>query len=254
MNEANQISAATKLFGFIAEKAQSNRFSVTLNRLFKAHGDDAMIIPMNIREDDLYYTVSNMRSSQLKGAAIGAEYRHGVVEILDARSHAVDACGFCDILRVEGGQLIGDVSVGRAVALVLKEKGAKSLAILGSGALAKAVLLQLENSSVERVVLYNDRVESCMELLQSLGSIANVSVDIDRAAPEMAVDFSGFDAALNASPLEAPGALPQLTPAPLMIDFGMGETLFKAAGAAEYLGYEAMLPHLTQSAYDIWMN
>ena len=61
MNEANQITQTTRLYGFIAEAAQQNRFAVTLNKRFKSAGDDAMMIPMNIRPDDLHYTVANMK-------------------------------------------------------------------------------------------------------------------------------------------------------------------------------------------------
>jgi len=56
MNEHNGIGRQTSLYGFIAEEAQQNRLSVSMNRLFKAAGDDAMMIPMNIREDDFYFT------------------------------------------------------------------------------------------------------------------------------------------------------------------------------------------------------
>jgi shikimate 5-dehydrogenase len=222
--------------------------------MFKANGDDAMMIPMNIREDDLYFTVANMRSSQLKGAVIGAEYRQDVVEVLDEQSGAVSACGFSDILQVREGKLIGDISVGRAVALALKANGVRSLAMLGSGSLAKAVLLALGGSGVEKVTLYNDRVESCMELMQNVGPVEGVTLDIDRASEEMTVDFSAFDAALNVSTLNGSGALPKLEAAPLMIDFCTHPSLFKTAEPEAYLGYEELLPYLTQSAYDILMK
>ena len=58
MNESNQISKQTTLFGYIGEHAGVSRFSTLINKKFKENGDDVMMIPMNIRGDDLYFTVS----------------------------------------------------------------------------------------------------------------------------------------------------------------------------------------------------
>ena len=52
MNSANEISHHTKLYGFIGEYAAQSSISATLNKLFKANNKNAMMIPMNIREDD----------------------------------------------------------------------------------------------------------------------------------------------------------------------------------------------------------
>ncbi len=250
MNEKNQIGTATKLFGFIAEKAQSNRFSVTLNKRFKAQGDDAMMIPMNIREDDLYFTVSNMRSSQLKGVVIGVEYQKRVVEILDEQSEAVQKAGFCDTIAIESGKLRGEVRCAEAVLACLKAEGAKRVAVIGGGALSRA--LALGNDTLE-LHFFHEEVEALMKMSQVLGR----EVDVNRLAAGMAVDLGGYDALVDAcrmEHLEMITALPTLnvdlrtddTPSPLRErcrELGM-----------PYTGYEAMLPYLTQSTYDFWMK
>ena len=86
MNNDNKISKETKLFGYIGEYAGVSRFSALINKLFKKNSDDVMMIPMNIREDDLYFTVSNMKKSHLNGAVISNEYVDKVVDILDEKS------------------------------------------------------------------------------------------------------------------------------------------------------------------------
>ncbi len=254
MNEANQISAQTSLYGFIAEKAQSNRFSAVLNKQFKANGDDAMIIPMNIREDDLYYTVSGLRNSQLKGAAFGEEYRHDVLDLLEGKSEEVLACGFCDLLYIKDEKLYGEVAVGSAIAAVLKDREIKTLSMLGSGALAKSILMHLKESAVTKVILYNDRIESCMELMQSVETYTSgIEIDIDRVIEGQNTDFSQSDAAFNASTLQNGGEI-AIDPAPVMIDLSSHTSLFKAAATGEYIGYDTLLPYLTKTAYTIWSN
>jgi len=89
MNNENQISKQTRLFGFIGEHAGVSRFSAITNKMFKKNSDDMMMIPMNIREDDFFFTLSNMKKSQVDGAVISNEYVKQTVEILDSASELV---------------------------------------------------------------------------------------------------------------------------------------------------------------------
>ena len=95
MNNNNQISKQTKLFGYIGEHAGTSRFSAALNKMFKENSDDTMIIPMNIREDDFFFTLSNMKKSHVNGAVISNEYVKQAVEILDEVSGLVKRCRCC---------------------------------------------------------------------------------------------------------------------------------------------------------------
>jgi shikimate 5-dehydrogenase len=250
VNEANQISASTKLFGFIAEKAQSDRFSVTLNKTFKARGDDAMIIPMNIREDDLYFTVANMRSSQLRGAAIGVEYQKAVVEILDAPDALVEACGYCDTIRIIEGKLHGTIRSADALLAYLRGEGAARVAVIGGGSLAKS--LALRGGDLE-LHFYHESVEALMEMSERIGT----EVDVNRIAAGMTVDLSGYDAVVDACRmafLEMITALPRCcvdlkaSDAPSALRQRCNEL------NVPYAGYDTLLPTLTEAAYDIWMK
>lgn len=108
MNNDNAITPETRLYAYIAENAQSSRFSVILNGLFKASGVDAMMIPMNIRPDDATFTLSQMRTSKLSGAYIASEYQEEAFGLLDDATDAATGEGVCDVIRVEQGRLMGD--------------------------------------------------------------------------------------------------------------------------------------------------
>lgn len=117
MNNDNTITALTKLYGYIAENAHSSRFSVTLNKLYKENGCDAMIIPMNIRCDDVAFTISQMRSSKLSGAVIGSEYQEEALTLVDHLTAQAQESGYCDCIWIEEGELRGDLIMDRALAL-----------------------------------------------------------------------------------------------------------------------------------------
>lgn len=109
MNNDNSITAETKLFGYIAENAQSSRFAVTVNKLFKESGINAMVIPMNIRPDDVTFTISQMRGSKLSGALIGNEYQEEAYDLIDDATDAARTQGYCDLILIVEGKLVGDL-------------------------------------------------------------------------------------------------------------------------------------------------
>lgn len=115
MNQNNQITAETKLYGFIAQEAHSNRLSVTVNKLFKENSINAMVIPMNIRPDDIAFTISQMRSSKLNGALISSEYQESAFALIDTPSDTVQEHGICDCILIEEGLLYGDLIMPRAL-------------------------------------------------------------------------------------------------------------------------------------------
>jgi len=248
MNEANQIGRQTKLFGFIAEEAQQNRFSVTINRLFKEAGDDAMMIPMNIREDDFYFTLSNMRDAQLSGAFIAAEYQKDAAQIVDTKSELSQQCGACDVVVVKEKKLIGDFIAVQSLFELLEERGAKKIAVIGGGALAKAIAVTNVHYSV---AFYHEYIESLMKM----GEAVTKEIDINRLMPES--DLSVYDALIDASTAESLSMVNHLPK--LCIDLKNDKEyspLRQRAGelVSEYIGYEALLARLTQNAYNYINN
>lgn len=115
MNNDNSITNETILYGFISEEAHSNRFCAIINKLFKANGVNAMAIPMNIRPDDLMYTISQMRHSKLSGAVIGSDYQESVYELLDEKSDDVNESGLCDFIQIVNSRLVGDFVINKAL-------------------------------------------------------------------------------------------------------------------------------------------
>ncbi len=115
MNANDEIKNETKLYGLIAEHATTNRLFVMLNKIIKSEGSDAMMIPMNIREDDFYFTLSNIKKSHVDGAYIAVEYQESVVELLDEADEFVQVYNKCDFVVRKGERLIGTYLEKRGV-------------------------------------------------------------------------------------------------------------------------------------------
>lgn len=115
MNDDNSITVETALYGYIAEEAHSSRFCAIVNKLFKGNNVNAMAIPMNIRPDDVTFTISQMRTSKLSGAVISMEYQEEAFGLLDNASEASREAGYCDFIRIVDGKLIGELIMPQAL-------------------------------------------------------------------------------------------------------------------------------------------
>ncbi len=197
MNNANEISHHTKLYGFIGESAGQSSISATLNKLFKTENKNAMMIPMNIREDDFFFTLSNMKKSHVNGALISNEYQKNVVELLDEANEAVVKSGMCDIVLRDGQKLIGDVLGMRVLAKFLKENGCKKVALIGIDARVKAFSSLADGLKIS---YFYDKLEDLMLFCKEM-NISNA--DINRIAEGMDIDFSAYDAVVDFSDFDS---------------------------------------------------
>ncbi|MBU0720295.1 hypothetical protein KJ877_03025 [bacterium] len=246
MNNANEISRKTKLYGYIGENAGVSRFSAILNKMFKSNGDDAMIIPMNIRKDDFYFTLSNMKKSHVEGAVISNEFVCDVPEILDEASSMVKRSGMCDIVFREGEKLRGDIYGTRVLSEHLKDMGVAKIAMIGTSPHARAFSFLACGFHIS---FFNDNLEELMRFTQD---VELKDADINRLAKGMHVDLSQYDALLDFSDMQS---LDMIVVLPgLNLDM-KNEKEFSALGArarelgASYTSYDDILEKLTNRAY-----
>ncbi|MCW8895303.1 hypothetical protein [Sulfurimonas sp.] len=252
MNNGNEISHQTKLYGFIGEFAGQSSLSATLNKMFKANNKDAMMIPMNIREDDFYFTVANMKKSHVNGAVISSEYVTNVVEILDESTEVVKRSGMCDILLRDGEKLIGDVAFTDMLIDFLKEQGVMKIALIGTNHYAKAFALKCPSSL--HVSYFNDDLEALMNFTSEMHID---DADINRIADNMDVDFSSFDAVIDFSELESLSMVNKLSKINLDMKQKKQFSALKARTnelGANYIGFDDMLNELSGGIFEFYKS
>jgi hypothetical protein len=196
MNNSDELKNSTLALGYIGEYAGVSRFSAVLNKMFKKNDKNMMIIPMNIREDDIYFTISNMKQSKVDGAVISTEYVTKVVELIDEPTSLVKQTGMCDIIFKNANQLKGDVFSARVLTEYLKDIFATRVAIIGVNHYAKAFSIF---SCGFNVSYFNDNLEELMEFTQDMNLL---KPDLNRIVNGMDIDFSTFDVVLNFSNIE----------------------------------------------------
>ena len=248
MNDKDELKNSSKAFGYIGEYAGVSRFCAVINKIFKEKATDAMMFPMNIREDDLYFTVSNMKKSKLDGAVISNEYVTDVVDILDEASSMVKRSGMCDIIFKEGESLRGDIFSTRVLTEHLKDIFVSKIAIIGINHHAKAFSFLACGFNVS---YFNENLEELMEFTKEvdLGD-----ADINRIAKDMSIDLSDFDAVLDFSDMVSLSMVEKLP----KFNFDMKNnkefsSLKQRANElnAEYVSYDDIIDKMCARAYKV---
>lgn len=246
MNDDNQISQKTTLFGYIGEHAGSSRISALCNKKFKAESENVMMIPMNIREDDLYFTLSNMKTSHVDGAVISNEYVSLNLELIDTKSELVTRSGMCDIIYKRDETFHGDTFVTRVLLEKLKDLSVNKVAVIGISSHAKAFSLLACGFDVS---YFYDSLEELMEFTQEM-ELSNA--DVNRIATGMEVDFSSYDVVLDFSGFDSLDMIVKLA----KNNFDMKNTkeyspLKTRTNQLEvnYIGYDDMIEELSATAY-----
>lgn len=190
MNLDDRIGKQTTLYGYIAVSASKNRLSHNFNKALKEQNLDGMMIPMNIREDDFYFTLSNMKKSHVNGAMLGIEYQKEILDLLDGSSEMVKRCGGCDFVKRDGQRLVGDF-IAPAVFknYILAHQDVKKIAIIGAEPLTYGLAMLLDGYELS---FYESEIERLLEMSQAL----HVEIDINFLSAA-GVDFSGFDMVID---------------------------------------------------------
>jgi len=246
MNEKDELKNSSKAFGYIGEHAGVSRFSAVINKLFKENAVDSMMFPMNIREDDLYFTVSNMKKSKVDGAVISNEYVTQVVDILEKPSEMVRRSGMCDIIFKEGETLRGDIFSTRVLTEHLKDNFVTKIAIIGTNHHAKAFSFLACGFNVS---YYSENLEELMEFTQG---VELSDADINRIAQDMSLDFSQFDAVLDFSNMISLSMIEKLPKLSFDMKNNKEFSILKQRANelnAEYISYDDIIDKLCARAY-----
>lgn len=249
MNEANEISHHTKLYGFIGEEAGQSKFSASVNRLFKANNKDAMMIPMNIREDDFFFTVSNLKKSHVNGAVISNEFMSSVVEILDESTELVKRTGMCDVVIRDGEKIVGDLFGIRVLLDFLKNNYVSKIALIGVNPYAKVFSFL---SCGFQISYFNDDLEELMAFTQETETS---NADINRIADSMEVDFSQYDAVLEFSNLANLNMVAKFAPINIDMKHTKQHSVLRLKTSElgqQYMGFDDLLDELTLGAYNFF--
>jgi len=196
-NQEKMIDKQTKLFGFFADSASSSKLPLYFKKLFNENGVNASYIPMNIREDDIYFTVSGMKQSQINGVNITPEYAKIVYDLIDKFDEESKFSGVFTTITRDNDKLFATNNVSKAVFQKIK---AKKIGIIGLGSLAKSLIFQAKNFGIEKIVFYHDSVEKIAEFIENNSKyLDGIELDIERITKDIKLNSQDIEVLINAT-------------------------------------------------------
>ena len=196
------IDKETLLMGYIAEMANSTKIPKAFGNYFDDNGDNGSMVGLNIREDDILFTLNGLKTSQLRGALIGSEYGKVAMQAMNHVTKEAEVSGFVDACVIQDGRLIGHIASSAALVQLMPPKKHKKVAIWGAGSLATSLILNLDEKGFDEVVICVDRVESAIELIEKVSPyVTQLRFDIERVNKEQVFDCTNYDYVVNATPV-----------------------------------------------------
>jgi shikimate dehydrogenase len=198
------------------------------NAALRAAGIPLVYETADVAPEDLAGIVESLRASNASGN-VTIPHKEAFAALCARRTPIAERCGAVNTFWHEDGELVGDnTDVGGVDAIVLALLGSArqtaSVALIGAGGSAAAVLAAAERWGAARVRLYNRNMDRARALADRFASVTTVADSLEQA-------LAGATLVVNATPVglrddEHPVPVSQLRPDAAVFDlaYRAGET------------------------------
>jgi len=193
------IKRDTKLYGVVGNALEKSLFPSLVNNFFDFNGINAFCSIFNIRDEDLPFFLSNIKSRAIEGIFIQKSHAGMVCAMADEVSQSAKSAGVVDTVFIKESKLIGAVSRASALAKTLDEKSMlkdKRVAICGTDGWAKAAVLEIVKYEPAVIAIIGEYPEESLKFAEDIRSICGFSLfEYER----IKIDISKNDVLLNFS-------------------------------------------------------
>lgn len=196
------LSGKSSLLLHIGYPTHSFKAPMIYNPWFQAHGIDAAVVPLGLREPAFSATFAAlMTASNVRGALVTMPHKATVLDLVDeVRPGAVIAGAANAVLAREDGTLVADMFDGEGFVRGMERHGrpaagARAL-VAGSGGVGSAIAASLAAAGVAELGLFDVRPGAAETLADRLAAhYPGLRTRVDGNDPD------GYDVVVNATPL-----------------------------------------------------
>jgi len=194
-------TGTTKFYTMIGTPVVQVKSPFIYNRYFAEQGIDAVMIAMDVPNDQVKDHFRHMRAvSNFGGCIVTIPHKQAAVDSMDELSPRAKDLWSVNVVRVEGGRLIGDMVDGLGFMVAVKTHGlsirGKRAAVIGGGGAGAAIAQAIAESGADEIVIKEVRTERhsfLKRLLKNTNPEAKISFSL--------TSLEGFDLVVNATPI-----------------------------------------------------
>lgn len=197
-----RITGATQFLAILGDPIAQARAPRLVNDALAARGNDAVMIPVHVRADDLARVVDGLRASRsFAGGVVTMPHKETIVPLLDDVTPEARQVGACNTIRREpDGRLVGTMFDGEGFVAGLASAGhavrERRVFLAGAGGAAAAIAFAMGKHGAARLTIHNRTAGRADDLAGRLRA-AWPALDVRTAGP----DPSGHDLVVNGTAL-----------------------------------------------------
>ena len=158
-----------------------------------AHRDlDWRYLSLEVAPENLADAVRGMRAMGFWGGNCAEPHKQTILEHLDRTSRTAELAGVVNCILNEEGELVGENTEGRALVEAIGRRidpAGKRVVLLGAGAVARSIAVELAQARAAEIVVVNRSEESGRQLVDLLGGELELPASLvvwedDYALPE----------------------------------------------------------------------
>lgn len=196
------ITGVTRVFYVLADPIDQVRAPEAFNLIFRAHGIDAVLVPLQARAQALEATVhALLQAPNTGGILLSIPHKHAALDLVERssgeamRAQAVNAIRLGADGKLEGALFDGIGFVKASERADLRYRGQSAL-LIGAGGAAAAIASALADAGLARLAIYDPAPDKAAQLATRLRAVSGM------AAQEVGSnDPRGYALVINASPL-----------------------------------------------------
>lgn len=152
---------------------------------------DCQILTFDVLPENLGDAIRGVRALGFAGFICGEPFKHAVIPHLTKTTETAGLAGVVNFVTLEGGDLVGDNTQGRAFCELLKQAidlTGKHVVLLGADRAAWPVAIELARAKPERITVVHGPDENALQLVGLLSGVLQtqasaVAWDGDYAIP-----------------------------------------------------------------------
>lgn len=197
-----EITGHTRFLAIVADPVWHVKTPQRINALLRAHGMDAVMVPLHVGEGDLAAVMDALRRTQnFAGCVVTVPHKTKALALCDEASDAARQIGAVNVVhRLQDGRLRGGMLDGIGFVAGLRGAGidprGSDVYLAGAGGAASAIAFALAQAGVRRLTIANRSAERAAGLVERLRrQHPHLAASVGGSNPE------GHDLVVNATSL-----------------------------------------------------
>lgn len=161
----------TKLFALIGDPVEKSLSPAMHNAAFDVLGLDCAYVALRVPREMLGDAVEGVRAIRLAGFNVTHPHKVSIIDLLDGLDRSARMVGAVNVVKNDGGKLIGFNTDGDGAVRALKEKvgrlSGKKILLLGAGGAARAIAFSLARAGAKLTVA-NRTTSKAKELVTAI--------------------------------------------------------------------------------------